>query len=264
MPSITEICEQAATPEFTLAGRAALVTGASRGIGRAIAIGLARWGARVVLHYHQDETAAESVAETIQANGGFSVLAQADLTKRDAGAHLAETALATGPIDILVLNAAIQERRVLGDIDRALFERHVFANLWSAVELLQAILPPMTERGWGRVLGIGSVQQVRPNPNLLIYAGLKSALSTLLRSLAKAHAAHGVTINVLAPGLIDTDRTTDLKRDPDLYQSILDRIPAGRAGDPQDCVGPALLLCSDAGRYITGTDLLVDGGMHLP
>ena len=122
----------------------------------------------------------------------------------------------------------------------------------------------MAERGWGRILGIGSVQQVRPNPNLLIYAGLKSALSTMLRSLAKAYAARGVTANTLAPGLIDTDRNADLKQDPALYRSILDRIPAGAAGDAEDCVGAALLLCSDAGRYITGVDLLVDGGMHMP
>ncbi len=252
------------SPEFRLEGRVALVTGASRGIGRAIAIGLGRQGARVLLHYHRDRAAATSVAEIIQRDGGSSDLVQADLMEGDAGAHLAEKALASGPLDILVLNAAIQERRPLDQIDRALFERHVDANLWSALQLLQAILPPMAERGWGRILSVGSVQQVRPNPNLLIYAGLKSALSTMMQSLAKAYAARGITANTLAPGLIDTDRNTDLKQDQALYRSILDCIPAGAAGNAEDCVGAALLLCSDAGRYITGVDLLVDGGMHMP
>lgn len=249
---------------FRLDSRTALVTGASRGIGRAIAIGLAGQGARVFLHYHRDRRAAEAVAEVIAGKGGSTVLVQADLMQPEAGQHLAKATLATGALDILVLNAAIQERRQLEQIDHPLFERHINANLWSALQLLQAVLPPMAERGWGRILGIGSVQQVRPNPNLLIYAGLKSALSTILRSLAKAYAARGITANTLAPGLIDTDRNTELKQDQALYRSILDRIPAGAPGEAEDCVGAALLLCSDAGRYITGVDLLVDGGMHMP
>ena len=105
---------------------------------------------------------------------------------------------------------------------------------------------------------------MRPNPNLLAYAGLKSALSTVMRSLARAHARSGVTCNTLAPGLIDTERSDDLKQDPALYRSMLDRIPAGIEGLPEDCAGAALLLSSDAGRYITGVDLFIDGGMHLP
>ena len=254
----------AAGPSFGLDGRAALITGASRGIGRAIAIGLAGQGARILLHYHQDRAAAERVAEVIAGNGGKSVLLQADLGAEDAGAKLAEAAFAISPLDILVINAAIQERRPLERVDRPLFARHVDTNVWSALQLLQAVLPSMAERGWGRILGVGSVQQWRPNPNLLVYAGLKSALSTMLRSLAKVYAARGVTINTLAPGLIDTDRSADLKQDPALYQSILDRIPMGAAGEAEDCVGAALLLCSNAGRYITGVDLLVDGGMHMP
>jgi NAD(P)-dependent dehydrogenase (short-subunit alcohol dehydrogenase family) len=249
---------------FDLGGRTALVTGASRGIGRSIATALAAHGAHVLVHFHRERAGADQVAAAIRQGGGSASLLQDDLTRPDAGKNLARAALAAGPIDILVLNASIQERRTLADLDYDLFQRHANANFWSAIELLQAILPKMAARGWGRVLGIGSVQQVRPNPNLLIYAGLKSALSTMLVSLARLHAPHGVTLNTLAPGLIDTDRNTELKENPELYRSILERIPIGAPGEAEDCAGAALLLCSDAGRYITGVDLLVDGGMHLP
>ncbi|HVY21089.1 MAG TPA: SDR family oxidoreductase [Bauldia sp.] len=249
---------------FRLDGRRALVTGASRGIGRAIALGLATQGAEVLLHYHQDSDAAGNALREIKAGGGAGAIVQADLIQPAGADALAKQALAGGKLDILVLNASIQERKHLTEVDHALFQRHVDANLWSALRLIQATLPAMAERRWGRIVGIGSVQQVRPNPNLLAYAGLKSALSTMLRSLAREYAAQGVTCNVLAPGLIDTDRNDELKQNDALYRSILARIPAGQAGTAEDCVGAALLLCSDAGRYITGVDLLVDGGMHLP
>lgn len=249
---------------FRLDGRRALVTGASRGIGRAIAIGLGAHGADVIVHYHRDEAAARSALQEIESAGGTGSLVQADLVDPAGAERLAASLAGDRLPDILVLNAAIQERRELGDVDHALVQRHVDANFWSALRIVQAALPAMIERRWGRILAIGSVQQVRPNPNLLAYAGLKSALSTVMRSLARRHAAHGITCNTLAPGLIDTSRSDDLKQDPALYRSILARIPAGEAGLPEDCVGAALLLCSPAGRYITGVDLFVDGGMHLP
>jgi NAD(P)-dependent dehydrogenase (short-subunit alcohol dehydrogenase family) len=249
---------------FRLDGRRALVTGASRGIGRAIAIGLGACGADVTVHYHRDEAAARSALAEFESSGGTGRVVQADLVDPDGCERLAATLAGSHLPDIVVLNAAIQERRDLDDVDHALVQRHVDANFWSALRLIQATLPAMIERRWGRILAVGSVQQVRPNPNLLAYAGLKSALSTVMRSLARAHAAQGVTCNTLAPGLIDTRRSDDLKQDAGLYRSILDRIPAGAAGLPEDCVGAALLLCSDAGRYITGVDLFIDGGMHLP
>jgi glucose 1-dehydrogenase len=249
---------------FRVDGRRALVTGASRGIGRAIAIGLAAHGADVLVHYNQDEEAAADTLRKVVAAGGKGHLLRADLTEPAETSRLAAEAIADGDLDILILNAAIQERRVLAEVDRALFERHINANFWSALMLIKSALPAMSARHWGRIVAIGSVQQVRPNPNLLVYAGLKSALSTVMTSLAKAEARNGVTCNTVAPGLIDTDRSDDIRLDKTLYQSILDRIPAGAAGESVDCVGAVLLLCSEAGRYITGIDLLVDGGLHLP
>lgn len=249
---------------FRVDGRRTLVTGASRGIGRAIAVGLAAHGAQVLIHYRGDRQAADETLRQVLAAGGQGRLLQADLTIPQEAARLAVEAMDEGTLDILVLNAAIQERRALAAIDRPLFERHVDANFWSALTLIQAALPGMRDRGWGRIVAIGSVQQVRPNPNLLVYAGLKSALSTVMTSLAKAEARNGVTCNTVAPGLIDTDRSDDIKQDAALYQALLERIPANAAGHAADCVGAVLLLCSQAGRYITGIDLLVDGGLHLP
>jgi len=255
---------KAAQLPFQIDGRRALVTGASRGIGRAIAIGLGQMGAEVLVHYHRDRIAADEVVRIIREDGGTANLLQQNLEEPHSGQALGLAALANGSVDVVVLNAAIQERRVLADVDYDLFLRHAHANFWSGLQLIQAIVPGMQQKGWGRIVAIGSVQQIRPNPNLLIYAGLKSALSNVMRGLSKAYAGSGITANCLAPGLIETDRVEDIKADPALYQSILDRIPAGYAGIPNDCVGAALLLCSDAGRYITGIDLLVDGGMHIP
>ena len=207
--------------EFRLDGRRALVTGASRGIGRAIAIGLARYGAHVLVHYHRDQGAAADVLQVIRAAGGSAAALQADLIDPDAGASLADAAIATGPLDILVLNTSIQERRPLAEIDHELLLRHVHANFWSAIQLIQAAVPGMRQRRWGRILGIGSVQQVRPNPNLLVYAGLKSALSNAMRGLSRAHAAFGITANTLAPGLIDTDRNARSEEHTSELQSLV-------------------------------------------
>jgi NAD(P)-dependent dehydrogenase (short-subunit alcohol dehydrogenase family) len=189
----------------------------------------------------------------------------ADLAHTGAGRQLVEAVThELGPVDIVVLNASAQIRRAFVEISEDEFDLQIDVNLRATFEILQSILPSMAERGWGRVLTIGSVQQVRPNPNLAVYAATKSAQANLALNLAKQYAGRGVTVNNLAPGLIDTDRNTDLKRDEAAYERLLKSIPVGRAGDPEDCAWPALLLCSDAGRYITGADLLVDGGLHLP
>ena len=142
---------------FRLDGRRALVTGASRGIGRAIAIGLGRQGADVTVHYASNQAAARSTLQAIEAAGATGRLVQADLVDPAAADRLADAVTADGGPDILVLNAAIQERQNLGDVDHALVQRHVDANFWSALRLIQATLPAMIERRWGRVLAIGSV-----------------------------------------------------------------------------------------------------------
>jgi glucose 1-dehydrogenase len=246
---------------FRLTNRTALVTGARREIGRAIAQGLAAAGARLAIHHagtpeeHED---AAVVVRQIQATGGQAAAFPQDFTHDDAGRQLAAAVTAWAPIDILVLNASIELPEPFTDITREHFDRQIAVNLRTTMELLQSLIPPMAERGWGRVVTIGSVQQERPHPAMFVYAGTKAAQFNWALSLARQFGGQGVTVNNLAPGVIMTARNRDqLAVEGD---SLLQRIPAGRLGGPDDLVGAALLLCSDAGAYINGVNLFVDGG----
>jgi NAD(P)-dependent dehydrogenase (short-subunit alcohol dehydrogenase family) len=251
------------TDPFDLTGRTALVTGSSRGIGRAIANVFAKHGARVAVHGRYPGEALTDATTMAPEHRVCSFAA--DLGERGAARDLVgKVSERLGPVDILVINASAQLRRPFLEIPAEELDAQVAVNLSATVALLQATLPGMAERGWGRVLTVGSVQQVRPSPTLAVYAALKSAQANLAINLAKQYAGRGVTVNNLAPGLIDTDRNADIKSDAEGYEAILARIPAGQAGTAEDCAWPALLLCSDAGRYVTGADLMVDGGLHLP
>jgi NAD(P)-dependent dehydrogenase (short-subunit alcohol dehydrogenase family) len=250
---------------FGLPGRRALVTGASRGIGRAIAIGLAQAGADVAIHYGSDRAAAEATAADVMAAGRAAVIAQADLTVPGAGHDLGSEILAAmDSVDIVVLNAGFTWRRPFADITGADVALEVQFGLGSKIEILQKLLPPMAERGWGRVVVIGSIQQIRQNPNATLYAAMKSATANLAENLARQFGPFGVTVNNVAPGLIDTESTASQINDPATLAASLEEIPLRSVGLPDDCVGAVLLLCSDAGRYITGATLFVDGGLHLP
>jgi len=249
---------------FRLDGRTALVTGARREIGRAIALGLAGVGARLAIHHvgTEEETRdAAGVVATIEAGGGTARAFAQDFSQPEAGLRLAEAVKAWAPIDILVLNASIEIPEDWQTISGAHFEQQITVNLRSTLELLQALVPPMGERGWGRVVTIGSVQQVMPHPAMMVYAGTKAAQFNWVLNLARQYGGHGVTVNNLAPGAILTARNqAQMQREG---AALAQRIPVGRLGAPDDLVGAALLLCSDAGRYITGGDLYVDGGRHI-
>jgi len=250
---------------WSLEGRHALVTGSSRGIGRAIAIGLAEAGADLAIHYSSDRDAAEWTAEAVRAAGRSATVHQADLTMVGAGSDLGRRIRDEGPpIDIVVLNAAAFGRRPFTEIRADDLETELRSGFTSSIELLQVLLPPMAERGWGRVVAIGSIQQIRQNPAAVVYAATKSALANLIENLARQYGPNGVTLNTIAPGLIATDGTAAQLRDPATVAALLDEIPLRSVGGPADCVGPVILLCSDAGRYITGSTIFVDGGMHLP
>lgn len=247
---------------FDLTDRVALVTGASRGIGRAIALGLGRCGANVAVHYAGQRDAAQEVLEAL---GGRGCLVQGDLTDGDAPrAIIAAVVEQLGHIDILVLNASVQYRRDWDEPNRVEFDEQVVVNFRSAFEMIQFAAPGMCERGWGRIVTVGSVQQYRPSPSMLPYGALKSALEQLVRNLAKQLAPRGVTVNNLSPGVIETDRNAEALADPQRRERVRAKVPLERLGTPEDCVGAALLLCSDAGSYITGIDLPVDGGLRLP
>ncbi len=246
---------------FRLTGRTALVTGARREIGRAIALGLAGAGARLAIHHagtQEEHSDAAAVVRDIRAMGGEATAFPQDFTQDDAGHALATAVTAWAPIDILVLNASIELPEDLRAITREHFDRQIAVNLRTTLELLQALAPPMAERGWGRVVTIGSVQQEKPHPAMLVYAGTKAAQLNWVRSLARQFGGHGVTVNNLAPGAILTARNRAQMATE--AEALVQRIPAGRLGRPDDLVGAALLLCSNAGSYINGANLFVDGG----
>lgn len=250
---------------FGLYGRTALVTGASRGIGEAIATAFAAAGADVIVHFATRADVAEQVAARIRALGRRAHVIGSDLSTPHGGEHLATAALdAAGQIDILVLNAAVQIRQPLAEVDDTAFDLQANSGFRCAWDLARRLVPIMATRGWGRVVTIGSVQQWRPNPELSVYGAMKCAQAHLARNLARAFAGRGVTANNIAPGLIDTERCADLKADHETWSQLIDRIPVGRAGLPRDVAGLVLALASEAGAYVTGADIPVDGGAFMP
>lgn len=251
-------------PGFDLGGRCALVTGSSRGIGRAIAERLGQAGADVVIHTDHDEAPAEQAAGVIRGFGRRSAVLRIPLGPTDAARQVFAGAVAAlGRVDILVSGVAVDIPQPWREVDEASIDRQFAINYRSAFQLIQLAAAGMAERGWGRILTIGSVQEAKPHPNMCVYASLKSAQAALVQNLARQLASSGVTINNLSPGVILTDRNTDRLADETYRRAVLDKIPAARFGLPVDCGGPALLLCSDAGGYVTGQTLFVDGGMSL-
>ena len=250
---------------LNLAGRRALVTGSSQGIGRAIAVALAEFGADVMVHCARDVTKAEAARREIESHGVRSGITVADLAEPAAARQIqAETTAALGGVDILVLNASVQIRKAWPDVTLEEYRQQVDVNLGASLWLIQQFAPAMQQSRWGRILTIGSVQQQRPHPEMLVYSATKSALENLVRSLAPQLAHAGVTINNLAPGAIATARNEQVLADEAYLQRVLQKIPVGYIGEPGDCAGLAVLLCSEAGRYITGQNVFVDGGMGLP
>ena len=247
--------------QFSLTGRTALVTGARREIGRAIALTLAELGARLAIHHAgtaEEAADADAVVREIERAGGVARAFAQDFAHDDAGRHLATAVSAWAAVDILVLNASIELPEAYEDISRAHFDRQIAVNLRTPLELLQSLVPPMAERGWGRVLTIGSVQQMRPHPKMMVYAGTKAAQWNWMRNLARQFGGKGVTVNNLAPGAILTARNRAQMAVEGA--ALVERIPAARLGHPNDLRGAAALLCSDAGAYINGVNLYVDGG----
>ena len=245
--------------KFRLDGRTALVTGARREIGAAIAQGLAAAGARLAIHHAGTDEETKDAAATVQRCGNRAQAFAADFSQKGAAETLAaEVTAAFGQVDILVLNASIEILEDWDRIGRAAFDRQVAVNLWATLALLQALAPGMVARGWGRIVTIGSIQQQQPHPRMLVYAGTKAAQHNWAVNLARQFGGTGVTVNNLSPGVIATARNREqLATDGG---KLLARVPLGRTGTPADLVGAALLLCTDAGAYIHGADILVDGG----
>lgn len=270
--SITEANAARVAERFSMQGRRALVTGGSLSIGRAIVLAFADAGADLAVQYAasadtalQHTDAADTLAVELAARGTRHVFIESDFFQPGAGArtvHEAERLL--GGVDVLVLCASVQQREAFTEISSHELERQRRINFDASVELLQAAVPGMRARGWGRILTIGSINQTHPAPDLAIYAALKAAQYNLSINLARQLAPHGVTVNNLSPGLIATARNAWRRTDVDQWAAIqAEASPMGRAGTPDEMAHAALLLCSQAGSFITGVDLQATGGAHL-
>lgn len=235
----------------------ALVTGASRGIGRAIAIALAEDGYEVILHCISGIQQAQEVKTIIENAGGKANILTADL--RDPVCAKAMTKQ-MGNVDVLVLNVSIQIRKPWQEITLEEANAQINCNFLSSLTLIQEAVPYMETQKWGRIITIGSVQEAKPHPDMLIYSSIKAAQTAMVKSLSLQLAKDGITVNNVAPGVIYTDRNREALADPDYAKKVSDSIPAGFYGEPEDCAGIVSLLCSEKGRYITGQSIFVDGG----
>lgn len=235
----------------------ALITGSSRGIGRAIAISLARDGYEVILHCANSTQKAEDVKAVIENAGGKASILTADLCDPAQAKALARQ---MGNVDVLVLNASLQIRKPWQEITLEEANAQLNCDFLSSMVLIQEAVSYMKTQKWGRIVTIGSVQEAKPHPDMLIYSSAKAAQTAMAKSLALQLAQDGITVNNVAPGVIYTDRNREVLADPDYAKKVTDSIPAGFYGEPEDCAGIVSLLCSEKGRYITGQSIFVDGG----
>jgi NAD(P)-dependent dehydrogenase (short-subunit alcohol dehydrogenase family) len=246
---------------FALNGKRALVTGASRGIGRAIALELAAAGARVALASRSQE-ALDGVAREVETAGGTALAVACHVGQREAvTALVARVADTWGGIDILVNNAATNPTMSpLVDLDQAAWDKIMQVNLTGPFLLCQRAVPLMIAGGGGSIINIASVAGLSPWPGLGAYGISKSGLIAMTKLLARELGASRVRVNAIAPGLIDTRFSAALMQTPSIYEGAVARTALGRHGVPADIVGAALFLASDASAYVTGQTLVVDGG----
>jgi 2-deoxy-D-gluconate 3-dehydrogenase len=243
---------------FDLHGRCAVVTGAGRGIGRAVALGLSRAGADLVLLGRPGSS--HDTREAVLAAGGKADVVDLDLGDHDAVAQVGGEVAGSRQVDILVNNAGIIDRQDSVDVDRADWQRVLDVNLTGLFLLCQQLGRPMVERGHGKVVSIASLLSFQGGIRVASYAASKHAVAGVTKALANEWGPRGVQVNAIAPGYIATDNTTALREDADRSRSILERIPAGRWGDAEDIAGAAVFLSSPAADYVNGHVLVVDGG----
>ena len=243
-----------------LDGKTALVTGASRGIGRAIALCLAAEGARVAINYAGNVKAAEEVKAAIEAAGGTAILCQADIADSAAvEAMVANVVKEFGTIDILVNNAGITRDTLLMRMKDEDFAKVLDTNLKGVFYCTKAISKLMMKKRSGRIVNMASVVGLVGNAGQTNYAAAKAGVIGFSKSAAKELASRGITVNVVAPGFIGTDMTAGLPES--VKEKMLTDIPLGRMGKPEDVASAVLFLASDQASYITGQVVNVDGGM---
>lgn len=246
--------------EEILDSQVALITGASRGIGRATAIRLAADGIAVAINYNLSRAAAEAIVIGITKEGGTAMAFQGDVSLEGERATLVQAVgERLGPIDILVNNAGfVRDRLVLR------MTKEDWTDVWqtdysASAKLARALLPAMAQRGWGRIINVASIVGLAGNAGQANYAAAKGAIIGLTQDLAPAHARSGVTINSVAPGYIDTDATAAM--DQQYRDAWLLQVPMGRWGNPEEVASVIAFLAGPDSSYITGQCIIVDGGL---
>jgi 3-oxoacyl-[acyl-carrier protein] reductase len=246
--------------ERALEGRVALVTGASRGIGRAVALALAEQGASVAVGYGSNAAAAEEVAEAVRAHGVNAVALGAELSDTEQAASLiARTVDALGGVDVVVNNAGLARDNLAMRMSDADWQAVIDVDLTAAFVICRAALRPMLRKRWGRIVNVSSISGVMGNPGQANYSAAKAGLIGLTKSLAREVATRSITVNAVAPGFIETDMTTTL--DAALRERVTAAIPVERMGTAEEVAAAIAFLASPQASYITGHVLHVDGGM---
>jgi len=245
---------------FSLEGKNALVTGSRTGLGAGIAVGLAEAGANVVVHGSKAE-GFDAVCEAIEAAGAKAVRARADLGEMKSCDELIDlTVRELGSIDILVNNAGFLRRAPAAEYSMTDWTDVLKVDLDAVFRLSQLAGRHMLAQGYGKIINIASVLSFQGGVFVPAYAAAKGAVAQLTKALANEWASKGINVNAIAPGYMETDVTTALRTDPVRSRQILERIPAGRWGNPKDLAGPAVFLASSASDYMHGHVLVVDGG----
>ena len=246
---------------FRLNGRRALVTGGAKGLGKIMATALAQAGADVVLVSRTQAECQAAADEIAKSTGRKTAAIVADVSKADEVKRMADEAQkALGPIDILINNAGINIRGAAHELSEADWDAVIDINLKAPFLVSKVLCVGMLERGWGRVINMGSILSVIAIAGRTPYAASKAGILNMTKVWAMEWATKGVTCNAICPGPFATDMNTSLLNDPVKYKAFVDKIPMGRWGELHEIAGAALFLASDASSFITGSALFVDGG----
>jgi enoyl-[acyl-carrier protein] reductase III len=247
-----------------LVEKIALVTGASRGIGRAVALRLAQEGADVILNYWRKESAAREVADVIQGYGRRALTVKADVADEKSVVRLFDEVRAFGGLDILVANAAIGVMEPLRSVTSKHWQRTLGTNAWGFLALAQHAAPLMRARGGGRMVALTSLGSARVIENYGLVGSSKAALEALVRYWAVELAPDGIIVNAVSPGMIETEAIQSLSSPDELLELVRRQTPAGRLATAEDVAGLVVFLCSPAAQMIVGQTLVIDGGFsHL-
>ena len=245
-----------------LSGKVALVTGASRGIGRAIALKLAAEGAKVAINFAGNLTKAEEVKNAVESNGGEALLVQGDISDFEKVNDIVKNVVETwGKIDILVNNAGITRDNLLLKMNEKDFDEVIATNLKGVFNCTKAVTRLMMKQHSGRIVNMSSVVGINGNAGQANYAAAKAGIIGFTKSVAKEFAPRGITVNAIAPGFIETDMTEAIPEK--IKTGLIEKIPMGRIGNPENVANAVLFLVSEDSAYITGQVICVDGGMAM-